>query len=149
MTQAKPRRGRPGRNPGRGLTPAERELIAAALAARRRAYAPYSRFTVGAAVRGRDGSVFSGCNVENASFGATVCAERNAVAAAVVGGVKTFRAVAIVTGTSPPSPPCGLCRQVLAEFSPRMAVLLCNPRGEVVRIRLDRLLPMGFSRSFL
>jgi cytidine deaminase len=127
----------------------ESELIAAALEVRKRAYAPYSRFMVGAALRASDGSVFTGCNVENASFGATICAERNAVARAVAQGKTKFVQLAIATSSRPPSPPCGLCRQVLFEFAPKLSILLVNPDGKTVRTRLDRLLPMGFSKHFL
>jgi cytidine deaminase len=104
---------------------------------------------VGAALRTQQGDIATGCNVENASYGATVCAERNAVARAVVDGSKTFTALAIATGTSPPAPPCGLCRQVLAEFADDLPILLCNPRGEVVRTRLKKLLPSAFTPSSL
>jgi cytidine deaminase len=126
------------------LSRVERELVAAALDARRQAYAPYSRFRVGAALRAAGGAVYIGCNVENASYGATVCAERNAVAAAVVAGERELEQLAIATGTSPAAPPCGLCRQVLGEFAPRLRILLVNPQGEAERTRLDRLLPRGF-----
>ncbi len=126
------------------LSRAERELAAAAIEARQQAYAPYSRFRVGAALRAAGGAIYVGCNVENASYGATVCAERNAVAAAVVAGERELDQLAIATGTSPAAPPCGLCRQVLGEFAPRLRILLVNPQGEVERVRLDRLLPRGF-----
>jgi len=119
-------------------------LIDAATAAREQAYAPYSRFWVGAAVLLPDGTVVSGCNVENASFGLTVCAERNAVAAAVSGGARRFRAVAVVTDTSPPASPCGACRQVLAEFGD-CTVILANPSGDRVVTSASELLPSAFS----
>jgi cytidine deaminase len=126
---------------------AERELIDQALTAQQRAYAPYSRFKVGAALRGDDGCVYNGCNVENASYGATVCAERNAVARAVVAGCRTFVALVVVTPSSPPAPPCGLCRQVIGEFVDDLPIVLVNPLGEVVRTTLTQLLPLRFSRS--
>ncbi len=131
------------------LHTADRELVEAALEAREHAHAPYSHFAVGAALRATGGTVFRGCNVENASYGATVCAERNAVAAAVVAGHREFDLLAIATRTSPPSPPCGLCRQVLSEFSPALKILLVNPEGEVIRARLDKLLPMSFTAEHM
>jgi cytidine deaminase len=127
------------------LSEEEQQLIEAASNARMWAYAPYSRFKVGAAILTEKGKQFTGCNVENASYGATVCAERNAVARAVVEGHQKFRLLAIVTGTSPPSPPCGVCRQVLEEFSEDLDILLANPQGEVLRTSLDKLLPLPFS----
>jgi cytidine deaminase len=132
-----------------GLRPRERDLAEAALGARERAYAPYSRFRVGAAIQAEDGTVFVGCNVENASYGATVCAERNALASAVAAGRQAFAEIAIATGTQPPTPPCGLCRQVLSEFNPRLRILMVNDRGEVLTTRLDKLLPMAFTRGHL
>jgi cytidine deaminase len=91
-------------------------LVAEAMAVRERAYAPYSNFKVGAALLSRDGQVFTGCNVENASYGLSVCAERNAVAAAIAAGCSDFAAMAVVTSADPAASPCGACRQVLAEF---------------------------------
>jgi cytidine deaminase len=124
-------------------------LIAAARAARRRAYAPYSRFRVGAAVRA-GGRVFEGANVENASYGLTLCAERAAVTAAVLAGAHRLEAVAIASATSPPTPPCGMCLQTLAEFAgPELPVLLAGARGAVVKTTLGELLPRGFSKRFL
>ncbi|HEY6478364.1 MAG TPA: cytidine deaminase, partial [Polyangia bacterium] len=97
--------------------PGERAaLVMAARAVRGRAHAPYSKFLVGAAVRDERGRIHVGCNVENASYGLTVCAERNAVAAAVAAGARRVRAVAVVSGSRPPASPCGACRQVLAEL---------------------------------
>ena len=120
-------------------------LVAAARAARRRAHAPYSRFFVGAAVRA-GGAIHAGCNVENASFGLTVCAERNAVAAAVLAGAKRLEAVVVASGTSPPTPPCGACRQVLAELAgPELPVRLVGAHGEAVETTLGALLPNGFA----
>ena len=124
-------------------------LARAARAARRRAYAPYSRFQVGAAVRA-GGRIFSGANVENASYGATLCAERAAVAAAVSAGARRLEAVAVASGTAPPTPPCGICLQVLAEFAgPELPVSLAGARGAVVQTTLGELLPRGFSRKYL
>ncbi len=94
----------------------DQELIQRAIAARLNAYAPYSNFQVGAALLGKDGRVFTGCNVENLSYGLTICAERNAICAAVAAGVRKFAAIAIVADTREPISPCGACRQVMAEF---------------------------------
>ena len=119
-------------------------LVAAADAARTRAYAPYSRFTVGAALRLADGTILSGCNVENASFGLAICAERNAVAAAVAAGARSFDAVAVVTDSTPPASPCGACRQVLAEFGD-CTIILANPDGDRVITSVSELLPNAFT----
>ena len=102
----------------------KRALLAAARAVRARAHAPYSHFLVGAAVLDERGRVHVGCNVENASYGLTVCAERNAVAAAVAAGARRLRAVSVVTEAIPPASPCGACRQVLAELMPDNGVVL-------------------------
>jgi len=119
-------------------------LVRAARAARRRAYAPYSGFRVGAAVRAR-GRTFAAANVENASYGLTVCAERNAVAAAVLAGARRLEAVAVASGTWPPAPPCGACLQALAEFAgPGLPVALAGAGGRVVETRLGELLPRAF-----
>ena len=126
--------------------PTRQRLLAAARAARGHAHAPYSRFRVGAAVLDERGRVHAGCNVENASYGLTTCAERNAIAAAVAGGARRIKAVAVVTGTRPPSTPCGACRQVLAEFGDAdMLVLLAPPSGTGTTRRLGALLPESFS----
>jgi cytidine deaminase len=125
------------------------ELLRAARDARRRAYAPYSAFKVGAAVRA-GGEVYSGCNVENASYGLTVCAERNATGAAALAGARRIDAVAVASGTSPPTPPCGACLQVLAEFAgPDTQVVLAGERGALVRTTLGALLPHAFGRRYL
>jgi cytidine deaminase len=123
------------------------ELEARALAAQRTAYAPYSRFRVGAAIE-MSGQVFDGANVENASYGLGVCAERVAVFAAVIAGARELAAVAVCTDASPPSSPCGACRQVLLEFAPDPAavtVTAINPRGERRSWTLAELIPDGFS----
>jgi cytidine deaminase len=131
----------------RALVPdTRRGLLAAARAVRSHAHAPYSRFTVGAAVLDDAGRIHTGCNVENASYGLTICAERNAVAAAVAAGAKSIRAVAIVTRMRrPPATPCGACRQVLAEFAgDDLPVLLAGPTGIAHEQRLGALLPQAF-----
>jgi cytidine deaminase len=127
--------------------PAADALETAARDARRRAYAPYSKFRVGAAVR-MAGEVFEGANVENASYGLAMCAERAAVFAAVVSGAHRLEAVAVCTDASPPSSPCGACRQVLLEFAPDPAavtVTAINPSGERRSWTLAELIPDGFS----
>lgn len=124
-------------------------LVRAARAARRRAYAPYSGFRVGAAVRAR-GRTFAAANVENASYGLSLCAERNAVAAAVGAGARGLEAVAVASGTRPPTPPCGACLQTLAEFAgPGLPVSIAGAGGEVVVTTLGELLPRRFSKRFL
>jgi cytidine deaminase len=120
-------------------------LVAAARAVRRHAHAPYSRYLVGAAVRDEAGRLHVGCNVENASYGLTVCAERHAVGAAVAAGARAIRAVAVVTGSRPPGTPCGACRQVLAELGDaRTRVLLAGPSGAAAATTLGALLPRSF-----
>jgi cytidine deaminase len=124
-------------------------LVAAARSARRRAYAPYSRFQVGAAVLA-GGRVHPGCNVENASYGLTVCAERHAVGRMVAAGGRRIQAVAVASGTRPPTPPCGMCLQTLAEFAgPELPVLLVGGRGARRETTLGALLPQAFSRTYL
>jgi cytidine deaminase len=123
-----------------------RLLLAEARVARRRAHARYSGFQVGAAVLDERGRIHVGCNVENASYGLTICAERNAVAAAVVRGARRIRAVAVITGARPPASPCGACRQVLMEFGDDdMLVMLAAPRGAATDKRLGVLLPESFA----
>ena len=116
-------------------------LVAAARAVREKAYAPYSHFSVGAALRTRSGRIFCGCNVENLSFGLTVCAERAAVFAAVAAGETDFEAIAVVADSVQPVTPCGACRQVLAEFSTEMRVCSENLRGERFESTIAALLP--------
>lgn len=120
-------------------------LIAAAWAVREHAYAPASHFRVGAAVLGRDGRTFVGCNVENASYGLTTCAERNAVAAAVAAGVRAIAAVAVATDLESPARPCGACRQVLAEFGTDMVVVMVGRNGARTDTTLGQLLPDPFT----
>jgi cytidine deaminase len=124
------------------------ELVNAAAEVRLRAHAPYSEFTVGAALLAADGRIFVGCNVENASYGLSVCAERHAVAAAVAAGSKSFRAVAVVTDLSPPAQPCGACRQVLTEFGD-LEVISANSGGERRKTTISGLLPEAFGPESL
>ena len=122
----------------------DRELLEAALVARERAYAPYSKFLVGAAVRAASGKIYTGCNIENASYGLTVCAERNALFSAVGAGEREFTALCVVGDTEAPISPFGACRQVMAEFKvPR--IILANLKGDMKEYTLEELLPYGFS----
>jgi cytidine deaminase len=124
-------------------------LVAAAAAARERAYAPYSRFLVGAALLDDEGRVHPGANVENASYGLAVCAERSAIFAAVSRGVRRFVALAVVTDLTPPATPCGACRQVLREFAPDLRIVTANPAGERRFTDLATLLPDSFGPEAL
>ena len=117
------------------------ELIAAAREARERAYAPYSRFQVGAALRTASGRIFRGCNVENLSYGLTICAERAAVFAAVAAGETQFESIAVVADSVQPVTPCGACRQVLAEFSPDLPVCSANLQDQRHETTIAELLP--------
>jgi len=123
-------------------------LLAAARAAQARAYCPYSGFAVGAALEAEDGRVFSGCNVENASFGVTLCAERAALAAAVSQGARRFRRLVVVADATPGVAPCGVCRQALAEFGTGLQVEGVGP-GDTRRWTLAELLPNGFGPESL
>jgi cytidine deaminase len=126
------------------------ELIEAATRVRAHAHAPYSRYQVGAAVRGGSGRIYAGANVENASYGLSLCAERSAVAAAVAAGETRIVAAAVVTSTSPPAAPCGACRQVLAEFADdALPLALANDAGERADTTLGALLPHAFRRGDL
>ena len=124
------------------VTPAR--LMEEARRARRMAHAPYSRFPVGAALLTSTGRIFLGCNVENASYGLTTCAERAAVFAAVVAGEREFSAIAITAREGQGAPPCGACRQVLQEFAPGMWVYWRDDRGRILKSRLKALLPKAF-----
>ena len=126
------------------LSPEQEELLSAARDARLRAYAPYSEFAVGAALDVGDGHVFFGSNVENASYGLTICAERSAVCAAISGGFREFEAIAIAGPDDALTSPCGACRQVLAEFNPQMTVIFTTPQGAVA-MPLAELLPHSFT----
>ncbi len=120
-----------------------------AAAAMEHAYAPYSGFRVGAALLGTDGSIVEGCNVENAAYPAGICAERAAVAAAVARGVRTFAAIVIVTEADVPTPPCGMCRQVLVEFAPQLEVVSITRGGAQAQWSMSELLPAAFTPTSL
>lgn len=121
------------------------DLLRVAHAAAQLAYSPYSRVKVGAALLGEDGQVYSGCNVENASYGLTLCAERSAVVRAVASGERRFRAIAIATDRPQALAPCGACRQVLSEFAPRLWIHLQGAESGVETVNLAELLPRAFS----
>jgi len=124
-------------------------LIAAARTAREHAHAPFSNFRVGAAVRAKSGRVFTGCNVENATYGLTLCAERVAIFKAISEGERGFDAVAVVADTDTLTPPCGACRQILWEFCGDAEVILANLEGKVERHRMAALFPKPFDQSLL
>ena len=124
-------------------------LIDAALAARAHAFAPYSKFQVGAAIEDSEGRIHTGCNVENATYGLTVCAERVAVFKAISEGVRQFRRVAVAADTDSLTPPCGACRQIIWEFCGDAEVVLANLHGKIALHRMSALFPEPFDRSFL
>jgi cytidine deaminase len=124
------------------------ELVERAKAVLNNAYAPYSKFKVAAAVRTKSGRVYTGVNIENASYGLTICAERVAVFKAVSEGDRDIEAVAVYTDTEEPTPPCGACRQVIAEFNPDALIVMASGKKTVV-VRLGELLPHAFTRKNL
>jgi len=124
-------------------------LIAAALEARLRAHAPYSRFLVGAALEAGDGHIYTGCNIESASYGLTICAERTALFKAISHGVRDFRRIAVAADSAELTPPCGACRQVLRDHCRELEIVLCNPRGESKVFLLSELFPYPFHDDML
>jgi len=124
-------------------------LVAAARKARRRAHAPYSGFKVGAALETADGTIITGCNVENATYGLTVCAERVAMLKAISEGHRRFARIAVVADTAAPTPPCGPCRQILWEFAGDIEVVMANLTRETARMTMAELLPLPFDGSLV
>lgn len=127
----------------------DEELLRLARAVQKRAHCRYSKVRVGAALLAKDGRVFTGCNVENASYGLTLCAERSAVMKAVSEGARKFTAIAITTNRSRALMPCGACRQVLSEFAPKLRVVVAGAKGGRSEARLDELLPSAFKPADL
>ena len=125
------------------------KLIHKAEEVRKNAYVPYSDFAVGAAIFCDNGNIYTGCNIENSSYGLSVCAERVALFKAISSGEKSFRALAISAGTIRPIPPCGACRQVLAEFNQNLEIIMTSNSGENKTYLLSELLPEPFTQDFL
>jgi len=134
---------------GRAGRPSIAELVGAARAAREHALAGFSHFQVGAALETADGQVITGCNVENATFGLTICAERVAMFKALSEGHRAFRRIVVVADTAAPTPPCGACRQILWEFGGDLDVILANLKRQTARMRLADLLPLPFDARLL
>lgn len=139
-----PARKTPRKTTTKDRSDADDELVTRAVSAMAHAYSPYSEVRVGAALRAKDGRVFTGCNVENASFGMTWCAERTATVKAVSEGAREFTALAITTSKERALMPCGACRQVLHEFAPGLRVIVTGARGERLETTLAKLLPEAF-----
>ena len=127
----------------------DRQLINLAEQASRNAYVPYSHFAVGAALECRDGTVFTGCNIENAALGSTICAERTAIFKAISEGHRDFKRIVIAGKSEDYCVPCGSCRQVMQEFAPQMEVICLNGKGEAKHFALKELLPYGFDETWL
>ena len=127
----------------------DQELINAATAVREHAYAPFSDFRVGSALETDDGEVISGCNVESASYGLTVCAERVAIWKAISQGKRKIKHIAVVADTEELTPPCGVCRQIIWEFGGDIPVILANLKGKVEVVQMRELLPRAFDTKFL
>ncbi len=125
------------------------ELIEAAKSVREKAYAPYSNFKVGAALLTKEGKIYTGCNVESASYGLTVCAERVAIWKAVSEGETEFETIAVVADTHELTPPCGVCRQIIWEFCGDVPVLFANLEGKTETVKMSELLPRAFDTKFL
>lgn len=128
---------------------ANEKLIAAATKARENAHAPFSSFKVGAALLTESGEIITGCNVENASYGLTMCAERTAIFKAISEGARVFTKICVVADTENLTPPCGACRQIIWEFCGDAEVLMANLQGKVETLRMSELLPRAFDAGFL
>lgn len=126
-----------------------KKLIESAEHAREQAFAPFSKFKVGAAVQAKSGKIFTGCNIESASYGLTVCAERVAIWKAVSEGEKEFIAIAVVADTEQLTPPCGACRQIIWEFCEDVSVIFANLNGKTETVSMKELLPCAFDTKFL
>ena len=131
------------------MSESENDLIAIATEARLRSVAPFSNFKVGAALRTKEGKVFTGCNVESASYGLTVCAERVAIWKALSEGERDFTDLVIVADTEQLTPPCGTCRQIIWEFAKRATIVLANLQGQREEVDIAHLLPKAFDARFL
>ena len=127
----------------------DERLMRLALEARERSYSPYSHFPVGAALECSDGTVFTGCNIENAAYGLTICAERTAIFKAISEGHRDFKRIVIAGKSEDYCVPCGSCRQVMQEFAPQMEVICLNGKGEAKHFALKELLPYGFDETWL
>ena len=127
------------------LPPPMRDLVIAATRARERAYAPYSHFSVGAAVAARSGAIFVGCNIENSSFPVTICAERVALASAIAAGEREFEAIALIAETDKPLSPCGMCRQVFVELAPNATIIMANLGGDILLASTNEILRLEFA----
>ena len=128
---------------------AEQEVIDAALAARERSVAPFSNFYVGAAVRTKEGKIYTGCNIESASYGLTVCAERVAIWKALSEGERDFTNLAVAVDTQVLTPPCGTCRQIIWEYAKHADIVMVNVRGDREAVHIENLLPRAFDARFL
>lgn len=126
-----------------------RTLLKKAESALKHAYIPYSHYPVGAAILTGSGRIYTGCNIENSSYGATICAERVAACSAVAAGDLSFRALAVVTYSEEPGPPCGICRQFLSEFADDLPIIMANLKGEVRKGNLRTYLPAAFTGAFM
>jgi cytidine deaminase len=127
----------------------EKELVEAAIAVREKAFAPYSNFKVGAAIRTKGGKIYTGCNIENATFSLTICAERTAIFKAISEGENEFVEIAVVADTEELTPPCGPCRQIIWEFCHDIPVIFANLKGKSEIVQMSELLPRAFDTKFL